>query len=181
MASKDKSIPVEVAEAEPQSRASHSPQRAAAHPMRRSTDIPGPNSAQTIIAIAVVLTICYFAKLVIVVLLVSILLAFILSPLVALQERLRMPRPLGSAIALLLFFGLIYGALYFGYSKAVDFGRQLPKYSSEIKHIAIRFREQAQKLQKTTQNVLPSDENNKQTVRVEQTNWWDTITSSLGT
>jgi predicted PurR-regulated permease PerM len=156
----------------------------AQHPRRRSSDTAQSILAgQTVIAVAVVFTICYFAKLVIVVLLVSILFAFILAPLVGLFERLRMPRPVGAFIALLIFLGVIYGGLYFGYSKAVDFSQQLPKYSQEIKHIVMRFRAQAEKIQNTTQGVLAagSEEKNKQTVTVQQSNWWDSITSGLGT
>ena len=152
------------------------------HPRRRSSDTAQSLLAgQTVIAVAVVLTICYFAKLVIVVLLVSILLAFILSPLVGLFERLRMPRPVGAFIALLIFLGVIYGGLYFGYSKAVDFSQQLPKYSQEIKHIVMRFRAQAEKIQNTTQVLAGPEEKNKQTVTVQQSNWWESLTSSLGT
>src|SRR5690348_18492284 len=103
------------------------------HPKRRASDAAQSLLAgQTVVAVAVVLTICYFAKLVIVVLLVSILLAFILAPLVGLFERFRVPRPLGAFLALLILLGVIYGALYFGYSKAVDFSQQVPKYSREI-------------------------------------------------
>src|SRR5689334_12137781 len=104
-------------------RAEHSGERrwsTAQHPRRRSSDTAQSLLAgQTVIAVAVVLTICYFAKLVIVVLLVSILFAFILAPLVGLFERFRVPRPLGAFLALLILLGVIYGALYFGYSKAV--------------------------------------------------------------
>ena len=53
-------------------------------------------SSNVIIAIFVVLAACYFAKIVFVVLMVAILLAFILAPLVDLLERFHVPRPLGA-------------------------------------------------------------------------------------
>ena len=150
---------------------------------RRSTDSSRALlAAQSVIAVAVVLAICYVAKLVLVVLLVSILLAFILAPLVALFERARIPRPLGAFFALMVLLALVYGGLYFGYNRAVDFSQQLPKYSAHIKRVLMRFREQAQKLQSSTEKVLPNEPADKQTVKVQQqTNWWDTVTSSLGT
>lgn len=152
------------------------------HPRRRASDAAQSILAgQTVVAVAVVLTICYFAKLVIVVLLVSILLAFILAPIVGLLERLRMPRPVGSFIALVVLLSVIYGGLYFGYSKAVDFTQQLPKYSQEIKHIVMRFREQAQRIQNTTQALAGPEDKNKQTVTIQQSSLWEAITGSLGT
>src|SRR5207249_10872292 len=55
-------------------------------------------------------------------------------------------------------------------------------YSSRIKHVVMRFREQAQKIQQTTENVLPGNAaDDKQTVRgQQQTSWRDVITSNLG-
>lgn len=155
------------------------------HQRQRASDAAQSLLAgQTVVAVAVVLTICYFAKLVIVVLLFSILFAFILAPLVGLLERFRLPRPVGAFIALLVLLGVIYGGLYFGYSKAVDFSQQLPRYSQEIKHIVVRFRAQAEKIQNTTQGVLSAgaEDKNKPTVTVQQqTSWWESITSGLGT
>ena len=48
--------------------------------------------AQVILAAAVILAICYIAKLVLVTLLFSILLAFMLEPVVNLLEKVRLPR-----------------------------------------------------------------------------------------
>lgn len=154
-----------------------------AHPRRRRSD-QVQSSAQIVIAIAVVLTICYVAKLVLVVLLVSILIAFILEPLVGLMEEIRIPRGLGALIAVLLLMGAIYGATYVSYSKAQDFMQDLPKYSAKIREALGKFREKARSIQKTTEGVLPeeSKEEKEKTVRVQQTSsWGDWLTNSLGT
>jgi predicted PurR-regulated permease PerM len=137
---------------------------------------------QTVIAIAVVFAICYIAKLPLVVLLVSILIAFILAPLVNLLEMGRVPRPVGSFIAVVALGALLYGGMYFGYNRVSGFVQDLPKYSSRIKHVVMRFREQAQKIQQTTETVLPGNaSDDKQTVKVQQqSNWSDVITSNFG-
>ena len=113
-----------------------------------------------------------------VVLLVSVLIAFILAPLVNLLEMARIPRPVGSFIAVVALGALLYGGLYFGYNRVSGFVQDLPKYSSRIKHVVMRFREQAQKIE----TVLPGNaSDDKQTVRVQQqTSWSDVITSNLG-
>src|SRR5262245_31843051 len=89
--------------------------------------------AQIVLGVAVVLFICYAAKLVLITLMVSILLAFMLEPLVGLLERVRVPRSLGSALAIVLLLALTYGASYFFYSRAVSFAHELPKYSDRIR------------------------------------------------
>src|SRR5215470_7681071 len=72
---------------------------------RRRTDRI-QTAAQVIVAIAVVLAVCYIAKLVLVVLLFSVLLAFMLAPIVDALQRFRLPRSVGSAVALLLLFAV---------------------------------------------------------------------------
>lgn len=152
------------------------------HPRRRTSDTASSILAgQTVIAVAVVMAICYIAKLVIVVLLVSILLAFILAPIVGLFQQLRMPRALASFVAMMLLCAALYGASYFGYSRAVAFVQDWPKYSSRIKHVVTRFKEQAQRIQKTTETVLPPDATQKTVTVQQQTDWTAIITQNLGT
>ncbi len=153
------------------------------HPRRRHSD-QVQSSAQVIVAIAVVLTICYLAKLVLVVLLISILLAFILEPLVGLLERFRVPRGVGALLAVMLLMGVVYAGFYGSYARIQDFVQALPKYSQKIRAAATTFREKAKSIQKTTETVLPPEEGKeeKQPVQVQQTvNWTDYVTASLGT
>ena len=154
------------------------------HPHRRATDRTRRSilAGQTIVAVAVVLTICYVAKLVLVTLLFSILLAFVLFPVMSFLERLKFPRSLASLMAVLLLAAIIYAAAFFGYNRAVDFVQTLPTYTQKIKGALIRFREQAQRIQRSTEAVLPDAKDDRRTVRVQQqTNWFDVITNSLGT
>ncbi len=157
------------------------------HPRRRSTDHASSIMVgQTIVAVAVVLTLCYVAKIVLVTLLVAVLTAFMLEPLVGFLEGRKLPRPVGALLAVFLLGALLYGGMYFGYNRASAFVQNLPQYSSRIRAAVVRFREQAQKLKQTTATVLPESETKEEkglpTVRVEQgTNWAELVTSGIGT
>ncbi len=135
--------------------------------------------AQIVVAILAVLAACYVARLVIIVLLISILLSYVLAPVVEVLERLRLRKAFASAIAVLLFCGVLYllGNLF--YNQAVAFSRELPKYSGKIKEVVGRVHRQARQIQQTTENVLP-DEAGTQTIKVQQQSWLDHLTSNLG-
>ncbi|HWR37561.1 MAG TPA: AI-2E family transporter [Clostridia bacterium] len=132
-----------------------------------------------VLATGSVLTLMYFAKPVLIVALVSVLLAFVLAPIVELLQRIRIPRSFGSLIAVCIMLGVCYGITYFSYYRAVAFVQELPKYSGKIRHTIVRVRKQAETFQKTTENVLPADAEDKNAVKVKQTsNWTDTLMSS---
>lgn len=134
-----------------------------------------------VLAVIAVLTACYLAKLVCVVLLIAVLIAFILTPLVELLERFRLPRALAAFIAVLLMMGALYGISYYGYSKASDFVHDLPKYSDRIRRAIAGLQKRAESIQKSTQDVLPqSNEKQPQTVTVQQANWGDWLTRGAG-
>ncbi len=127
-------------------------------------------TSEVIVATAVVLTVCYLAKLVIVVLLVSILLAFILAPLVELLQGMRLPRPVGAGIAVLLLMGAIYGVFWAGYTQAQSFAQEWPRYSGEIRRIVGHVRQKTANIQKTAEGVLQegAPKQSKNTVSVKQ-------------
>jgi predicted PurR-regulated permease PerM len=114
--------------------------------------------AQLVVATAVILAICYVAKLVLVTLMIAVLLAFVLEPIVSVLERFRLPRALGALAAVLLLLAATYDASYFFYNRAVSFAHELPKYSEKIRGLLSHVREQTRELEKTTQQVLPADD-----------------------
>ncbi len=122
------------------------------------------NWPQLIIAVGVVLTLCYVAEFVLAVMLVSILLAFILAPVVDFLGRFRLPRSLSSLIAVFLLLGLLYGVTYASYNQAANFLQVLPRYSDRIRSAVMSFRERAESLnplrpnadEKNVVKVLPS-------------------------
>lgn len=136
--------------------------------------------AQTIVGAAVVLAICYVAKLVLITLMVSVLLAFVLEPVVALLARVRVPRPAGAFLAVLLMLAAIYGGSYFLYGRAVSFAHELPKYSDKIRGLLANVRQQTSELEKTTQQVLPPEKGGKKATPVTVENQGGPVTANLG-
>jgi predicted PurR-regulated permease PerM len=124
---------------------------------------PSRNWPELIVAVGVVLTLCYLAEFVLSVMLVSILLAFILAPVVDFFSR-RLPRSFASLIAVLLLLALLYGITYASYNQAANFVQVLPRYSERIRAGVMSFRERAEALnplrptvdEKNVVKVLPS-------------------------
>jgi predicted PurR-regulated permease PerM len=120
----------------------------------------------------------YVAKSVLVLVLVSILIAFMLAPIVELCQRLRLPRSVGAMIAVLLMSAALYGVFYVSYNQADQFMSALPKYSGNIRNVLNQVRLRAERVRQTTQNVLPEEKVEKGTVTVRQsTSWLDELTS----
>lgn len=127
-------------------------------------------AATTILAIGVVLSLIYIAKLILIVILVSVLISFVLAPAVDFLVIRRVPRAVASFIAVAILVCACLGATYLSYSRALDFAHQLPKYKSHIKGIVDRIRTQAEELEKTTEVVVPPPEQNAVPVTVRQGN-----------
>jgi len=123
---------------------------------------------QIVLTILAVLAVCYFAKLVLVTIFTSILIAYILEPFVRLMGKIKIPRTLGSGIAVLLVLALLYGLSYFFYQRAVDFAHQLPRVQSEIKKVMGKYQKGAEQIQKSTQGVMPGGDKNAVPVKVQQ-------------
>jgi predicted PurR-regulated permease PerM len=134
-----------------------------------------PHWAMNIIGIAGILALCYFGESILVVILVSVLLAFILAPIVDFLTYLRLPRSLASAIAILLMLGALAGIVYFSYNQAATLLQDLPKYTTKIRDQALQFRKSAERLE-----VLPP-EHEKGVVSVRPaTDWTDILTRGFG-
>jgi predicted PurR-regulated permease PerM len=131
--------------------------------------------AMNIVGIAGVLALCYFGESVLVVMLVSVLLAFILAPIVDLLSYIRLPRSLAAAIAILLLLAALGGIVYFSYNQAATLVQDLPKYASRVREEAMRFRRSAERFE-----VLPP-EHEKGVVSVRPaTDWADVLTRGFG-
>ncbi len=139
-------------------------------------------TSEVIIATAVVLTICYYAKLPLVVLLVSILLAFILAPIADFLQRFRIPRAIGSMVAVFIFLAVVALIFYVSYNRGQAFAHELPRYSREIRNIISNIERKAEGLQRTASSVLtPPEQEDKSALRVQQTSsWTEWITRSVG-
>src|SRR4051794_16854059 len=93
------------------------------------------STAEVLARIAIggaVLVLCWAARTVLITTLLAILIAFMLEPIAASLERLKIPSPIASLIAVLVLLGVIYGATSLAYRQGRDFVRDLPQYSGRI-------------------------------------------------
>jgi len=165
------------------------PTELAEHMAAEAETLPGPPyrrradriqiSAQVIVAIAVVLAICYVAKPVLIVLLVSVLLAFMLAPIVDGLQRVRVPRSLGAVVALLVLCAILYGISFFFYNRGVAFVHELPKYTERIREEADKLQEEAHAFQSPTPTSHPEKPETSITVHQER-DWTSTLTQGAG-
>ena len=138
------------------------------------------SAANTILALVAIGAALHYAQLVWVVTFISVLLAFVLDPLASLLQRLHLPRTVSVLLALLAVAGVLYGISYTFYNRAVDFARQLPKYSEEIQGYVDKYTEKERALIGPAQASVP-ESSGRQTIRVtQQPSVWNTIGSGLG-
>jgi predicted PurR-regulated permease PerM len=123
--------------------------------------------ALIIIAVAVVLGLFYVAKIFLVTVFTSILIAFMLKPIVDGLSRLRIPRAASSLIAVTLMLVVLGTAVYFFYNRAVEFGHELPKYSQRIQGSLGKLRKEAKKLNESTQTIMTPTPEEKKAVPVQ--------------
>ena len=123
--------------------------------------------AQIVVAVIAVIGLIYLLKLVLVTTLASLLLAFVLEPLVSGLSRIHVPRAFGALIAVLLIVALAIGLTFFFYGRAVDFATQLPKYSGEIRSTLAVLREQTSRIEESTRSVIASPRIGKTALPVE--------------
>ena len=89
--------------------------------------------AQIVVAIIATIGLIYLLKLVLVTALASMLIAYVLDPMVSGLTRLRIPRTIGALIVVTAVVVLALAVCYFSYSRALDFSEELPRYSAEIR------------------------------------------------
>src|SRR5438093_6352225 len=110
--------------------------------------------AQIVVAVVAVLGLLYVLKLVMVTTLTSMLLAFVLEPLVSQLRRIKIPRPAGALLVVLLMLGTAASLTFFFYNRAVDFATQLPQYSGRIRDTVGEFRQQTSKIEESTRSMM---------------------------
>jgi predicted PurR-regulated permease PerM len=134
-----------------------------------------PHWALTAIGIATVLGLCYWGELVLAVMLVSVLLAFILAPVMELLIRFHLPRGLAAAVAVILLLVLVAGLVYYSSNQAIIFGHDLSKYTQKIQQEISQVRQRAENL-----GNLDPDGQTKNTESHSTTNLADLLTRGFG-
>jgi predicted PurR-regulated permease PerM len=152
-------------------------------PAQSPSPVPTPvvratNWPQTIIAGGVILFFCSQAEIVLVVLLLSLLIAFILAPIVDLLERAKLPRSVASAIAVLLLLSAGVGITYVSYNEGTAFIRDLPKYSSKIREQIARWQVSAEQFDGN--NPEASASANRSVLGVNAPSWVELATRGFG-
>ena len=130
------------------------------------------STSLAVISVGGILTLMYIAKAVLVLVLTSVLLAFMLEPIVELCQRIRLPRSVGSLVAVLVMCSALYGIFYVSYNQASEFLTELPKYTVRMRSVVNHVRQSAERVRQTTRNVLPDDKTDKNTVTVRETSSW---------
>jgi predicted PurR-regulated permease PerM len=128
-----------------------------------------------LVGISLVFALCYYGELVLSVMLVSVLLAFILAPVMEMLMRLRLPRGLAAAVAVLLLLIVLIGVVDFSYNQASIFLQDLPKYTTRVREEFARFRKQAE----TFEVLNPEHERGIISVR-PATDWTGILTRGFG-
>jgi predicted PurR-regulated permease PerM len=100
--------------------------------------------ALTTLGIAIILGLCYWGELVLAVIMVSVLLAFILAPVMDFLTRLHLHRSLAAFVAVALFTALAVGLVYYSSGQAFSFFQDLSKYGGKIQQEITHLRQRAE-------------------------------------
>jgi len=159
----DEELDIEIRESPPPG--GHSPRRA----IQR-------HWAMNLIGILAVLALCYYGEAILAVMMISVLLAFVLAPVVDFLSWLHLPRGLGAFVAIMLLLAGIAATVYFSYNEAVVLVQDLPKYTTRLREDVMRFTKQAESLES-----LGAETEEKDVVKVRQaTGWSDLLTRGFG-
>lgn len=111
--------------------------------------------SRSVIAIGILLVLLYYGQLFFVTLISSLVIAFILEPVVAMFMRLRLPRGpasfLACSFALLMLYFISLGA----YTQISGLMRELPTYTQRIRQLAGAATERVEQWEESINNVLP--------------------------
>jgi predicted PurR-regulated permease PerM len=129
-------------------------------------NIRAASMAQVAVAIIAGIAVFYFARLPLITISVALLIAFILEPVVDGLHKWRVPRSLGSVIAVLLLVGIFAAGIYLFYNRAIAFARELPRYSAEIHAAIAKFTANTDKIAQSTSEAIHGPRQ-KRTVPVE--------------
>jgi predicted PurR-regulated permease PerM len=98
------------------------------------------------VLLGALLSLCWAAKLVLITMLVSAVIAFMLEPIATGLERLRVPPTLASLAAVGLLLGAVYGVGRLAYAQASQFVNNLPQYSDRIQKAAAPAQERLKRV-----------------------------------
>lgn len=127
-----------------------------------------PSISARIIATGVVVGFCYWAQSVVMTLLVSILIAYMLDPVVEWLERFRMPRSVGALIIVLVAVGLVTLLGYFVWDRIDRFADDWPRYSAILKEAAASVEKKLDVLEREVSKIAAPDQRSRLAVRLTE-------------
>lgn len=111
----------------------------------------------------------YYASALLITLVVSVLIAFMLDPVVDLMERVRVPRWAGALAMVLIVLVLLWFLAYLLYGRAEAFVQNLPAVSAKVTQFVDHFENVVSNLRQSTSSFSPSsNQNGLLTVQVQQ-------------
>src|ERR1051325_10590822 len=131
------------------------------------------NASLRIIATAIVFACIYYASSILITLICALIIAFVLDPGVALMERLRLPRWLGSLIMVLLALSVLYLIAYLVYERTLAFIHDLPNLVAPIQRLVLEIQTAVRDVwQRTSTGIPATPEAAIPTVRLQQGSPW---------
>src|SRR5882762_6175983 len=113
--------------------------------------LPGRSSRLLMfVGVAVVIAGLYFAQDFLIPLALSLLLSFLLAPLVARLERLKLGRVASVVIVVVMALGILVGIIWIVTGQLIDLGKQLPKYRNNIHTKVERWKERTGSFDRST-------------------------------
>lgn len=111
------------------------------------------NPSVRIIAAGIIFTFCYFASSILITLLFSILITFLLDPVVEWLEMFRVPRAVGALIMVFVGLGVVSLLGYVLYDRGTQFVDDWPKYSQILKTAAKQVGERFQRVERGIEEI----------------------------
>jgi predicted PurR-regulated permease PerM len=126
-----------------------------------------------VVVIALAVTFFYFASSLCITILLAAFLAILAEPLVALLERLQLPRSASAALVIVLGMILVSATLYVFYDRGAAFIDTLPQYTDKIRRAIEPVTKKIQRLQENAGKLNPAPSQKKvPEVRVSDTPSW---------
>ena len=119
------------------------------------------NTSQRVIAVGVILAVCYLAQAVVVTLLCSLLVACMMEPVVGALMRFRLPRGVAALLVCLLALAMLYLLAGLFYARGVAFIEQLPAYETTIREAVEKISQQVQNLEAAFTRFVPQERQQK--------------------
>ena len=130
------------------------------------TRVTASSVSARIIAAGIVIAFCYWASMVLVTLLVAVLAAYFLDPVVTGLERVRVPRALGSLVAVLVGLAVLAVGAWSLVDRVDQFGQDWPKYRAPLRAAAQELEKRVERIEARVSEITPATRTGERVVTV---------------